>query len=639
MKYNAFLSYSHTQDTDLGTSLEKALEKFAKPTFKRRALEIFRDANDLSLSSDLGDKIRDGLENSEYFICMASQLYAQSKWCQREVEYWLEHKSIDKFIIVLTEGDILYDEDANDFDWKVTTALPKNLSEAFKGEPFYVDFRDIGPQEELNLDYPEFRERLVLLAATIHGKSLGDMEGEAAKQHKRTMRIRNAAISILSVLLIIAIGSSIFAVNKKNEALLSTYIANSQGQFNEDPTKSLRLAEQAYNYAKEKNFPTTEATEQLIKVFYSGYGFYQEPMQNMPDVIEDENNYNRYATNPIYNSILRITDSIAMTIPRDEYLGNTSDIYIDETTNATIYIVSSIALNFSKIYFISSALGIYVDENTILNNGYAIETSNIILPGFNGYTSHIEDIDISEDGKYTILGSANGKTVLLENEAYRFRANRNIFKDRAMLKSSDDFPVSDVSFINDGEFIGVLSYDSEYINGIRKDKEKTVYYYKSPPFPYIEMLNTESEHGNSSLDGQYYMIPAKETDPDFWFHDSQTIKNTEGEIVTEFLAGNGAGAMTAVTSPNNEFFVSYQGVFNSHNDLLITLNNDMVDNPGVISSFSEDSKFVKVSYLNGLQRLFALDPEFIIKRINDTKAMGNIAHLSEADKLRFLISD
>ena len=430
------------------------------------------------------------------------------------------------------------------------------------------------------------------------------------------------------MLLVIAIGASIFAVNKKNEALLSTYIANSQGQFDEDPTKSLRLAEQAYIFAKKKNFPTTEAAEQLIKVFYSGYGFYQVPSLSLPDVSEDEINSYTDKGNPIYKDILRISDSIATTIPRDEYLGNKSDLYIEEATNTAIYVVSSVALNFSKIYFITKDY-----------DGYTIDTTNIVLSGFNGYTGYIEDIDISEDGKYTLLGSANGKTALIENEAYRYKADRNIFKDRSILKSSDGFPVEQVSFINGGEYIGVVSFDSEYVNGIRQDKEKTVYYYKTPPFPYIEMVNMDNTYGNLSLDEHYYMVPATaDADSDFWFHYAQVIKTTEEKIVTEFPDAKGVG-LTATASLDNTFLVSYQGVFNAHNDLLITLNIDTIDNPGVALSFSKDSKFLKVSYLNGLQRIFALDPEFIIKRINDTSTMGNIARLSEADNERFLISD
>ena len=106
MKYNAFISYSQRQDARLASCLETALEKFAKPTFKRRALDIFRDSNDLSASPDLWGKIEEGLDESEYFILLASPKAAQSPWCTKEVDHWLKTKSIDKFLVVLTEGEL-----------------------------------------------------------------------------------------------------------------------------------------------------------------------------------------------------------------------------------------------------------------------------------------------------------------------------------------------------------------------------------------------------------------------------------------------------------------------------------------------------------------------------------------------------
>jgi hypothetical protein len=196
-----------------------------------------------------------------------------------------------------------------------------------------------------------------------------------------------------------------------------------------------------------------------------------------------------------------------------------------------------------------------------------------------------------------------------------------------------------VSFINGGDYLGVASFDSKYVNGIRQDKERTVYYYKLPPYPYIEMVNTDNDYGNISLDGQYYMVPVQEdADPDFWFHREQIIKSADGEIVTEFPDAKGLG-LAAISSPDEKFLASYQGVFNAHNDLLIALNLDTIDNPGIALCFSKDSKFVKVSYLDGLQRIFAVDPEFIINRINNIEAMGQIADLSDADKERFLITN
>jgi len=626
LKYKAFLSYKHGKDDALAKSLEKSLEKFAKPTFKRRALEIFRDSNDLSAAADLGEKIRNGLAESEYFICMASPAYAKSKWCCREAEYWRDNKSIDNFLIVLTDGEILWDESTNDFDWSVTTAIPKELSGTFSGEPFYIDFRNTGSEESLNLDNLEFKNRLVLLAATLHNKSIGDMVGEAVKQHKRTMRIRNAAITTLSILLFIAVASAIYAVGQKNKALLSNYIANSQAQFNEDPTKSLRLAEHAYKFAKSKNLPTENAAEQLIKVFYSGNGFYQEDMNIQVDF--DEDNRSLYKNSAAFLKVKTLSDSIFQTIPDDAYLQEASALYFNETTNDAIYAVASQAMAFPRIY--------YLDYD---NANYYIDYVEIKLDGFSGYTAYIESIAISKDGRYTLLGSANTKTALIDNALYKIHSNTNVFKDRAILKTSTNYPISVVRFIENDHYIATLSFDSQDVNGIRKDVNKTIYYYKTEPFPYIELINVDTEEGNISLDGKHFMVPADEnSEPYAWFHFAHEIRDKDNNLVVEFPAAKGADLYT-IKSPNEMYNLNYQGVFNANNDLLIRFDLDRIDNSGIAYCFSENSEFIKISYLDGPERIFSLNPEYIINRINDQEIMGNIAQLTQEDKALFLVDN
>ncbi|WP_411895116.1 toll/interleukin-1 receptor domain-containing protein [Winogradskyella sp. A2] len=289
MKYNAFISYSHSKDSVLAPRIESALEKFAKPLFKKRALEIFRDANDLSASPDLWGKIEDGLDESEYFIFMASERAAKSRWCKKEVEHWKATKSMNNFLVVLTQGDLVWDESTNDFNWSRTTAIPKNLSGAFNNEPLYVDFREgFGKEEQLSLENPNFKNNIILLAATLHGKSIGDMVGEATLQHNKTLRIRNSVIAGLSTLLIAAIALAVFAFNQMNiaelqrqeakkqanKALLGNYISAVQTEMGEDPTKALRLAEYAYRFAKNNELPRKDITTKLIQVFYSGNDFY-----------------------------------------------------------------------------------------------------------------------------------------------------------------------------------------------------------------------------------------------------------------------------------------------------------------------------------------------------------------------------
>lgn len=96
------------------------------------------------------------LDESEYFIFLAAPAAAQSCWCKKEVDHWLKTKSIDQFLVVITEGDLVWDEEASDFNWAKTTALSQNLSGALKNDPLYIDFRRDPPEEELTLDHPEF---------------------------------------------------------------------------------------------------------------------------------------------------------------------------------------------------------------------------------------------------------------------------------------------------------------------------------------------------------------------------------------------------------------------------------------------------------------------------------------------------
>ena len=248
MKYNAFISYSHSQNPDLAVNLEKALEKFAKPTFKRRALNIFRDSNDLSVSPDLWGKIEEGLAQSEYFIYFASPKSANSYYCNEEVKYWLANKCMDNFLVALVDGDLKWDFKNFDFDWNETTAISKQLTKVFKNEPLYVDFREDTVVDELNLDNPNFKTKVVFIAATLHKKAVGDMVGEAVKQHKRTLIIRNAAVAIVMALMSLTIVLTLISNRRKSASLLHF---QAKAIENTNPTLALRLEQEAlkvYDY-------------------------------------------------------------------------------------------------------------------------------------------------------------------------------------------------------------------------------------------------------------------------------------------------------------------------------------------------------------------------------------------------------
>ena len=201
MTYAAFISYSR-EDADLAAGIQRGLQQFAKPWYRIHALSIFRDKTDL-YGTVLGSAIEEALLDSRYLILLGSPASAQSEWVTREVEYWLNNKNANRIIIVAAKGKLSWDKTRNDFDWNITDCVPRRLSGKFQEEPLYIDLR--GFNEEPNLDNESFKGHICDLAAPLHGKSQEALAGEAARQHRSTMRLATGTGLIIAVLLATAV--------------------------------------------------------------------------------------------------------------------------------------------------------------------------------------------------------------------------------------------------------------------------------------------------------------------------------------------------------------------------------------------------------------------------------------------------
>src|SRR5262249_50394466 len=128
--YDAFISYSHGLDSELARALQVGLQGFAKPWYRMRALRVFRDTTSLSASPNLWSSIETALASSTWLVLMASPKAARSKWVNLEVAWWLEHKSPQYILVVLTKGKFTWAEDAHDGE-KADAALPPALRGVF----------------------------------------------------------------------------------------------------------------------------------------------------------------------------------------------------------------------------------------------------------------------------------------------------------------------------------------------------------------------------------------------------------------------------------------------------------------------------------------------------------------------------
>ena len=217
-RHDAFISYSHAVDGKLATALEHGLEKLAKPLLKLRALDVFRDQTSLTASPALWPGIVAHLEVSEWFLLLASPASAASIWCNKEVSWWLEHRSANRMLVLLTEGDILWDPVKRDFDWSRTTAVPRILEGRCEDEPLYVDARWARDSELLSLRSAQFRDVVVNVAAPIRGVPKDELDGADLRQLARNRLLVRGGVATIVLAAGIATWQAFVATEQRKEA-------------------------------------------------------------------------------------------------------------------------------------------------------------------------------------------------------------------------------------------------------------------------------------------------------------------------------------------------------------------------------------------------------------------------------------
>ena len=236
--YNAFISYRHAPlDMEIAERIQHKLEHFHVPHNLRKKLKhkkitrIFRDKEELPITSNLTDTITDALEKAEYLIVICSTSTKESEWVRREIKTFLKTHSRDKILTVLCDGEpydvipeeLLFHEQEVTDENGVTHTVKVPL------EPLSCDYRI--PRRAAD------REELPRLASALLGCSYDELQ-----RRRRQYRIRRAAaIAGIGFAALAAFGFYMVHVNRKiNESYIdslrskSVYLANESKQlFNE----------------------------------------------------------------------------------------------------------------------------------------------------------------------------------------------------------------------------------------------------------------------------------------------------------------------------------------------------------------------------------------------------------------------
>ena len=108
--YNAFISYRHhPDDIRVAETIHRSLERFRVPGKIRakygKITRLFRDKEELPITSDLNDDIDEALKNSDYLIVICSVHTRESIWVQREIELFLKSHHRSRVLTVLAGGE------------------------------------------------------------------------------------------------------------------------------------------------------------------------------------------------------------------------------------------------------------------------------------------------------------------------------------------------------------------------------------------------------------------------------------------------------------------------------------------------------------------------------------------------------
>lgn len=208
-KYRAFISYSH-RDKQWGDWLLRGLERYRVPkriagtsgrdgAIPARLVPIFRDREELPSSADLGDQIRQALEQSAYLIVICSPNSARSRWVNEEILTFKRMGRENRILAVIVDGEPNAADKAQGDPGR--ECFPEGLKFRFgpdgapsaeRSEPIAADARPEGDGKE--------NAKLKLIAGLlgIGFDALKQRELEAARRRARISQAIAASMLLLA---------------------------------------------------------------------------------------------------------------------------------------------------------------------------------------------------------------------------------------------------------------------------------------------------------------------------------------------------------------------------------------------------------------------------------------------------------
>lgn len=205
-RFKAFLSYSH-QDESIAAWLHRALETYRVPrrlvgsqgqfgSVQGKLSPVFRDREELSSATDLGDKITTALAESESLVVICSPASAQSQWVNEEIRHFRALGREDRIFSFIVDGDPQSEVPGE-------SCFPPALLEhedGLKHEPLAADIREWADGKKL---------AKLKLVAGILGIRLDKLRQRDLQRKRKLQAVAGFAIAAVVALAIFAFQKSL----------------------------------------------------------------------------------------------------------------------------------------------------------------------------------------------------------------------------------------------------------------------------------------------------------------------------------------------------------------------------------------------------------------------------------------------
>ena len=220
-QYRAYISYSH-RDEAWAAWLHHALESYRVPAHlvgiqssvgdvPALIRPVFRDRDDLSSATDLGQTVKQALSDSENLVVLCSPAAAASKWVGEEIRLFASLGRTDRIFCIIVDGE------AAD-DGPVSACFHPALAEIGHTEPLAADVRKWADGKRV--------AKLKLIAGLL-GIRLDELRQRDLQRRRKRQLLTGLGVAAALTLAVITLVSQVSEKHEREKAeQLATFVVD-----------------------------------------------------------------------------------------------------------------------------------------------------------------------------------------------------------------------------------------------------------------------------------------------------------------------------------------------------------------------------------------------------------------------------